>query len=107
METASREEREVRAGRNQSLFRTVNEQLRGLNEGTAAMVGTFVIACECADLSCVETLPIAKDEYAQLRTNPRRFAVLPGHVYADVENVVEERTGYAVVEKIAAAAEVA
>jgi len=100
-------EREVRAARNQALFRSVNEQIEAMNEAVAAVTGTFAIACECADTNCIETLEIPLGEYAELRAHPRYFAVLPGHVYSHVERVVRESRQYVVVEKRAAAGEVA
>jgi 5-bromo-4-chloroindolyl phosphate hydrolysis protein len=100
------DERELRAARNQSLFRSVNEKMRELNEAFGS-ADEYVIACECADTNCVQTLSIREDEYVQIRGNPRHFAVLPGHVYPDVEKVVSETDAYVTVEKIALAAEVA
>jgi hypothetical protein len=91
--------REVRAGRNQSLFRAVNESLVALNEAFAVMTDTFSIACECADVRCIETLEISPEAYAAVRADPRRFVVLTGHVYPDVERVVDEADDYVVVEK--------
>ena len=94
----SQDEREVRIARNQALFRAVNEQIK-----TLAATEPLPIACECADTSCVQMLHIQRDEYADVRRNPRHFAVLPGHVYPDVEAVVRESEGCVVVEKFAAA----
>ena len=107
MEPHDQHEREVRAARNQALFRAVNEQAKELNDAFASITGSFAIACECADTSCIETLDISPDEYEQVRANPRHFAVLPGHIYPDVEKVVRTSEEYVVVEKIAKAAEVA
>ena len=107
MDQDSSHEREVRAARNQSLFRAVNDKLTDLNKAFVSAMDTFVIACECADTTCVQTLTITPEAYAQVRTNPRRFAVLRGHVYPDVEDVVGEADTYVVVEKIATAALVA
>jgi 5-bromo-4-chloroindolyl phosphate hydrolysis protein len=107
MGLSSQEEREVRAARNQALFRVVNENLRTLHEAFASVTGTFTIACECADRSCVEMLEIEPQEYLSIRAEPRHFAVLPEHVYPEVEVVVRESDRYVVVEKTAAAAEVA
>jgi hypothetical protein len=104
---AQYDEREVRAARNQSLFRAVNEQMRALDQAFATVTETFTIACECADTSCVERLEIHPHEYLAVRSEPRQFAVLPGHVYPDVETVVRESYAYVVVEKIAGAGEVA
>jgi 5-bromo-4-chloroindolyl phosphate hydrolysis protein len=106
MEASSHEEREVRAARNQALFRAVNENLRRLNEAFASLAGTFTIACECADRNCLDMIEIEPREYLAVRAEPRHFAVLPEHVYPDVEVVVRESEGYVVVEKTAAAGEV-
>ena len=106
-ETSNQDDREIRAARNQALFRAVNEQIKSMNEAYAEVAGTFAIACECADTSCIQTLELSRDEYEAVRAEPRHFAVLPGHVYPDVEDVVRESNGYVVVEKIARAADVA
>jgi len=100
-------EREVRAARNQAMFRAVNEKLRELNDAMSAASGTFVIACECADTTCIATLEIDGDEYERIRSHPNRFAVLTGHVFLEVEGVVDERDHYVIVEKHAAGAELA
>jgi hypothetical protein len=105
----SGEEREVRAARNQSLFREINERLKETNDAFAEVVGTYAIACECADLECMETLEIGPVDYRAVRKSPRRFVVLRGHVYPDVERIVDEPDGseYVVVEKERLAATVA
>jgi hypothetical protein len=100
------QEREVRAARNQALFRAVNEQVKTVNEAFASITGSFAIACECADTTCIETLQISPDAYAEVRSNPRHFAVLPGHIYPEVEQVVRTSGQYVVVEKMAKAAEI-
>jgi len=107
MELATHEEREVRAARNQALFRAVNEKLATLNEAFAQVAGTFAVACECADTSCVEMIEIAPEDYRAIRAEPRRFVVRTEHVYPDVEVVVHESPAYVVVEKVAGAAEMA
>jgi hypothetical protein len=107
VEPESGEERELRAARNQSIFRAVNDKLVELNRAFVSAADTFVIACECADVTCVRTLEIRPDAYQEVRSSPRRFAVLRGHVYADVEDIVSEADGYVVVEKTALTADVA
>jgi hypothetical protein len=96
-------ERQVRAARNQSMFRMVNERLTELNEAFQSIDGGYVIACECADVGCTEMLTITADAYEAIRREPNRFAVLPDHVYPDVETVVDEHPGYVVVAKHGAA----
>ncbi len=95
-------------GRNEAMFRTVNEELRGLNESFAPITDEYAIVCECADLSCMESLRIRAFEYFAVRDNPRQFVVALGHVVPDVERVVAASDdGYLVVEKIGEAAVVA
>jgi 5-bromo-4-chloroindolyl phosphate hydrolysis protein len=98
MESDPRHERETRAARNQALFRAANEKARALNETFARLTSKFTITCECADTGCIETIEILPQEYLAIRAEPRQFAVLPGHVYPDVDSVVRGRDGYAVVE---------
>jgi hypothetical protein len=107
MDASSQEDREIRAARNQALFRAVNEKLRSVETASKYTNETFVVACECADLGCVSTLEIAPDRYFEVRANPRHFVVLSGHVYPEVEAVVSQLDGYVVVEKLAAAGETA
>jgi hypothetical protein len=106
MDAESGDEREIRAARNQSMFRSINERLTR-DDPLAELTGSHVISCECADVSCVQTLAISAAQYEQVRKEPRRFAVLPGHVLPDVETVVAEHKTYVVVEKIGAAGEMA
>jgi hypothetical protein len=107
MEAVAQEEREARAARNQALFRSVNERLEDLNEAFTAITGTFTIACECADTTCVQMIEVDPDEYSAVRAEPRQFLVRPGHVFPDVESVVSESDDYVVVEKFGEAGDVA
>ena len=107
MDEGSQHEREIRAARNQGLFRAVNERMSELTEAFAVATDTFVIACECADTTCIAMVEIRPDDYSALRAEPRQFAVLPGHVYPDVETVVEECDNYVIVEKTAVAGDAA
>lgn len=96
----------ARAGRNQSLFRAINEELEGALPGEDG-AGSLSIACECADVDCVEPIEIPRAEYLRIRWNPLHFAVLRDHVYPDVEIIVEEQADFVVVEKVGEASEVA
>ena len=101
------DEREIRAARNQALFRAVNEKILELNEAFGELTGLFSIACECADVSCVDLLEIPPDAYRQVRKNPRTFVVVADHVFPDVEQVLSRHDGYAVVEATGRGAQVA
>ena len=106
MPRESDDAREVRAARNQSMFRAANEKLNEIVSAFGELTRTHVIACECTDAGCVETIEIETVPYGEIRSNPRHFAVLPGHVYPEVEIVVGELDGYVVVEKLDRAGEI-
>jgi hypothetical protein len=91
--------RTERIGRNEDLFRKVNEQIEGVNEAFGMFTGTMSILCECGKVECIEQIEVTFDAYRELRADPTHFAVKPGHELPDVERVVERHGGYFVVEK--------
>jgi hypothetical protein len=96
------DEREARLGRNEAIFRLVNDRMSDLNETFAAMTdGEFVIVCECSTVACVQQIVISETEYARVRSDPMSFVVFPGHEDPTLEAVVEHDrgTGYLVVRK--------
>lgn len=95
----------ISAARTQSLFRAINDELGGAGHSDDSTEVT--IACECADRDCVETIDVEIGEYGRVRRQATHFIVLRGHVYPDVERVVEENSRFVVVEKIGEAAHVA
>ena len=95
----SDEERVRRVGENEALVRTVNEKLEDLNEAFSTFSNTFAIVCECGDPTCLEQIHLRRDDYESLRSDPTRFAVVPGHEVLETEEVVEHRDGYDVVRK--------
>jgi hypothetical protein len=91
-------ERARRVGENEALFRSVNEQVRDLNQ-TFLVQGTLRIVCECGEQSCIEQIELMPGEYEAVRGDSALFAVKPGHEVEDVETVVERKDGYWVVRK--------
>jgi hypothetical protein len=100
-------EREVRAARNQAMFRAVNEKMRELNEALANLTDEYSIACECADSECFQMLTVRRADYCAVRSSPRQFVIMREHVVPEIERVVWEMNGYVVVEKLETAGEVA
>jgi hypothetical protein len=95
-----------RAAANEATIRDVNEGIeRGQWPGEEDTPVGF--RCECARLGCNQLVELTVREYEEIRANPRRFVVVPGHEFPDVEIVVEPRRGYIIVEKRDQAAEVA
>ena len=90
---------ETHAGREQGLFREINERIRML-----ATDDYSCFLCECANLDCIETIEVPLWEYEEVRRVPTHFVVRPEHVIGEVERVVASGPGYVVVEMFGAAA---
>ena len=86
-----------RLARYQALLREVNERLLELSDGGD---GSMEFLCECSNDECTTTLTMSRDEYESVRERPTRFVVLSGHELLEIENVVDRRNGFAVVEKV-------
>jgi hypothetical protein len=90
----------VKAARNQSLWREVNERILAVAPERVEFI------CECADLDCGKTLRLSVAEYEHIRSSPVRFPIALGHDVPQVEDVVEENDHYVVVQKRGIAGEV-
>jgi|SRR5579875_3445621 len=87
-----------RMARNESLFREANEAIaRGLWPGEEGRRVPF--RCECARLDCRVAVELTVRDYEAVRAHPRRFIVAPGHVFPEIEAVVEPAAEHLVVEK--------
>jgi len=105
MATDSLEARQFRLGKNQALFRAVNEEIDYIGqEQTTVLPLNFL--CECADPNCDVYIELTQGEYEAIRKSPTRFVVLPDHVFPEVETIVDDRDRYVVVEKFGAGARV-
>jgi hypothetical protein len=98
------EPRVTRLAKNEALFREVNERIAeitaGLDSSISQPESLDGVVCECSDAVCMERVgPISIGEYEKIRSDPRRFIIAPGHQAADVEDVVEEKQAYWIVEK--------
>ena len=97
-------ERERRIGRNEALFREVNERLKNLNTEFSGLSGVMEIVCECGDLGCAEQLTLPAARYEDVRSDPTWFVIVPGHEVNDVEIIVARHPGYDIVQKQSGAA---
>lgn len=86
--------REARVAKNEVLFREVNERIREVAPG-----GPTEFLCECGDAGCVEPVSLSLGQYEDVRREPARFFVRPGHQVPDIEDVVEDAGGFLVVAK--------
>jgi hypothetical protein len=98
--------KQQRAAANEATIRDVNEGIeRGQWPGEEDTPVGF--RCECARLGCNQLIELTVREYEEVRANPRRFVVVPGHELDAVETLIETRPGYLIVEKQDRAGEVA
>ena len=90
--------RAERIGMNEAVFRDVNERIQDV-ASSFNMTEPLDLICECGDASCVARISLTRAEYEHLRADSHLFAVAPGHVAPDVEEVVDTHSGYEVVRK--------
>jgi hypothetical protein len=91
------EQRKERLARNEALFREVNERVEEIS-GQAGL-DTIDFICECGDADCTMPISLTTAEYERIRADPVLFAVVPGHVIPEVEDVVTEGHRFQVVRK--------
>ncbi|HSB38513.1 MAG TPA: hypothetical protein VLD13_05435 [Gaiellaceae bacterium] len=84
--------------RNEAFFRAVNEGIAEASERFESEHAEFL--CECGDPGCTRRIEVPLNEYERVREHPTRFLVRHGHVAPEVEEVVQRRRRYAIVEKI-------
>jgi hypothetical protein len=97
-----------RAAHNQSLYRSINEKIVDLNQtfAEAGLAGSEWI-CECADTGCTVRVAATLPEYEAVRSSPRTFIIALGHLYPEVERVLDENDRFMIVEKIDNGGEIA
>jgi hypothetical protein len=92
-------ERERRIGRNEALFREVNDRIERVAETMQVTTNTIQIICECGNQSCTEQLTVPVTEYERIRSDSELFFVRNGHERPEMEHVVERHGDYNVVRK--------
>jgi hypothetical protein len=97
--------REERLARNETLFRSVNENIEDAAASSQIDEHVFEFFCECSNIDCALLLPMTVSEYERVRADPRQFVVAPGHELPEIEHVVTREGAYQVVVKEGAAAE--
>jgi hypothetical protein len=98
------DELQRRLASDETVFREVNEGIeRGQWPGEDGDLVRF--RCECARLGCNLLLELTLTEYEQVRAHSRRFLMIDGHHVPELEEVVERRPGYVVVQKLDEAGE--
>jgi hypothetical protein len=88
-----------RIAHNESTFREVNELMPQWPGITTAEKPQFDYVCECGELDCHERVRLTAEAYEAVRTDSRRFIIVPGHEKPDAETVIERHADYAVILK--------
>jgi hypothetical protein len=98
--------RKERIAKNEARFREINERLNDALAQVPHNPELLDFICECGRQTCEEHVALSFAEYEQVRSDSRRFAVVPGHEIPDAERVVSTNDRFAVVEKVGEAIEV-
>ena len=99
----------ARVARNESSFRTLNEQLKeGLGD-LRAQSGpeTIGFVCECGDGDCGQLVQVSPQKYEEVRADACLFVIAAGHELTEFEDVVDHDGGVTVVRKRDEAADIA
>jgi hypothetical protein len=82
----------------EAAFRIANERTSRWEERHRDRAQELYL-CECAARPCRERIQLTREQYEAVRSDVRRFFVVPGHVIPDLETVVESFPAYQVIEK--------
>jgi hypothetical protein len=85
----------VKAARNHSLLREVNERIFVLTDPSV----TTEFHCECGSNACTQTIHPSLLEYERIRSSPTSFIIALGHDLPEFENVIEVCDRYEVVQQ--------
>jgi hypothetical protein len=79
------------------------QQRRGFNQRLAGIETADHLPtpfrCECGLIACGATIKLTGEEYAELRSDPRHFAMLAGHVISGADRIVARHRGWVIVEQ--------
>jgi hypothetical protein len=98
--------RQRRIAHNETSFREINDRLEEGLRQVSHLPEYQRFVCECGDRECEELVSLSFEEYEAVRSDSRRFAIAPGHVYEEAERVIASNERFEVVEKIGDAVEV-
>jgi 5-bromo-4-chloroindolyl phosphate hydrolysis protein len=87
--------REERIAKNEAVVREINEKV----EQSRHHISFMHMVCECGYDRCDDIIALTKDEYEEIRSDPRQFFVVQEHVIPDVEAIVEENDRFVIVAK--------
>ena len=85
---------------NETRSRDLNEWIEdSVPGGSNADVASYV--CECSDGECDTTIDLTRSEYEEVRAYATRFAIALDHESPDLDVLIAEYAGFAVIRKVA------
>lgn len=99
------DDRQRRLAQNETVFRDVNERIEGVAAKQGDDMHRYEFICECSNADCTFRVGLTLKEYEEVREQGTRFFVLANHAMLEVEQVIEHRDGYDIVEKTGEAAD--
>jgi len=91
--------RRERLLKNEQVFRDYNNRRVAFERDADATDEVVPFVCECGDAECIEGMEMTVDDFTSAHSAPDRFAVKPGHVFPEVERVLESHDRFWLVEK--------
>jgi hypothetical protein len=88
-------EREIR---NETQSRDLNELIEDADGSSGS--GTTAFVCECSDGECTATIHLTRTQYEDVRAHATRFAIALDHESPELDLMVAEHTGFAVIRKL-------
>ena len=84
---------------NEATFREANERLE--NKAAELDYGDerTPYLCECENERCTELIALSRPEYEQVRADPRRFVVVPGHHEPSYDEIIRDEAEFTIIEK--------
>src|SRR5438045_9122592 len=85
---------------NEATFREANERLE--NKAAELDFGDerTPYLCECENERCTELLALSRPEYEQVRADPRRFAVVPGHHEPGYDEIIRDEAEFTTIGQV-------
>jgi len=84
---------------NETRSREINEWIDEAN-GSSQTGTDNPYVCECSDGSCTATIRLTHLEYEEVREDGTHFAIAPDHESPDLDLMVSERVGFAIIRKL-------
>ena len=100
------DERNERIAKNETVFRAANREIEHAGQEAGGTGQLIEVLCECGRQGCDGVITMTVADYDGVHSQADRFVVLQGHESAEIEKVVEERTGYIVVDKFGEAEDI-